>query len=210
MSNNKLLVIGICTIILGIGLFVYSINSYAQINSLSTKIDFEELDNNTRMPSSDKYYKYLSYAEILNQYLNKNKNLPIKNTSCAYLDYAQHNSISLYKLVYKGLQEDTSRREVAESNIQQLNDMLENYKTCPKTPQYKTELTNILDEIEKTKNIQKSFDPFIDPITPTENDIQPTSEIEHVDMSQYDANTTEQNITPTSDINQNAPILDEE
>ena len=212
MNNNNLLILGICTIITGILLFIYSVNSYAQINSLSNKIDFDELENNNRMPTSDKYYKHLSYAEILNQYLEKNKNLPIKNTSCVYLDYAQHNTVSLYKLIYKGSQEDNSRREIVQINIEKLNDMLNNYRSCTHAPEYKKELDNILDDIEKINNINNnnSLPPYLQEDEGVEHYIErvPTDNYEQIEPHQQQNRTIEDDIIPTSDIEQNAPIIE--
>ena len=105
------------------------------------------------MSSTDKYYKYLSFADFLNQKLNQNKNIPIKNASCVYLDYAQHNAIELYRLTSRRMELDESKRSVAAGNVRGLVTMLDNYKTCNKTQSYKTELNNILDEIQKSENL---------------------------------------------------------
>lgn len=152
-SYNGLLTLGIGVIIVGLALLVYSITSYSEVKLVTDKIDFDELDNNNQISTSDKYYKYLSIWDTLNQKLEKNKNLPIKNMSCAYLDYAQHNIKSLYKLVYKSANEDASRRTVVEGNIKSLTDLYQNYKTCRKTALYIEELNKIKDEIENSDDI---------------------------------------------------------
>ncbi len=152
-SYNGLLTVGIISILAGLALLVYCITSYSEIKLVTDKIDFDELDNNIHISTSDKYYKHLSIWDTLNQKLEKNKNLPVKNMSCAYLDYAQHNIKSMYKLIYKSANEDTSRRSVVEGNIKTLSSMYDNYKTCRKTALYKDELDKMLDEIENSDDI---------------------------------------------------------
>ena len=134
-------------------LLIYSIASYSEIKLVTDKIDFDNLDNNNQISTSDKYYQYLSIWDTLNQKLEKNKNLPVKNLSCAYLDYTQHNIKSMYKLIYKSANEDTTRRSVVEGNIKTLSDMYKNYKTCRKTALYLDELDKMLEEIENSDEI---------------------------------------------------------
>jgi len=162
-SYNGLLTLGIVSIIAGLALLIYCITSYSEIKLVTDKIDFDELDNNIHISTSDKYYKHLSIWDTLNQKLEKNKNLPVKNMSCAYLDYAQHNIKSLYKLIYKSANEDSSRRAVVEGNIKSLSDMYDNYKSCRKTALYKDELDKMLDEIENSDDIfyQGKMETFI-------------------------------------------------
>lgn len=152
-NNNDLLMLGIMFLVIGGALGVYSISSYLELKNLGDKIDFELIDDNNQMSSTDKYYKYLSFADFLNQKLNQNKNIPIKNASCVYLDYAQHNAIELYRLTSRRMELDESKRSVAAGNVRGLVTMLDNYKTCNKTQSYKTELNNILDEIQKSENL---------------------------------------------------------
>ena len=152
-NNNDLLMLGIMSLVIGGALGVYSISSYLELKNLGDKIDFELIDDNNQMSSTDKYYKYLSFADFLNQKLNKNKNIPIKNASCVYLDYAQHNAIELYRLTSRRMELDESKRSVAAGNVRGLVTMLDNYKTCNKILSYKTELNNILDEIQKSENL---------------------------------------------------------
>lgn len=162
-SYNGQLVFGICAIISGLFLLMYSIASYSEVKLVTDKIDFDMIDNNNQISISDKYYKYLSIWDTLNQKLEKNKNLPIKNMSCAYLDYAQHNVKSMYKLVFKSANEDLERRSVVEGNIKTLSEMYNNYTTCRKTALYQEELKNMLDEIENSDEIfyQGRMDKFI-------------------------------------------------
>ena len=97
-NTNNLLFLGISILVIGLFLLSYSVTTYKEVESLANKIDFEELDNNNQMSSSDKYFKYLSISDYLNQILNKNKNLLMKNSACIYLDYAQHNAISFIQI----------------------------------------------------------------------------------------------------------------
>jgi hypothetical protein len=152
-NYNGLLVLGIVAIISGLSLLMYCIASYSEIKLVTDKIDFDELDNNIHISTSDKYYKHLSIWDTLNKKLEKNKNLPIKNMSCGYLDYAQHNIKSLYKLVYKSANEDSTRRSVVEGNIKSLQEMYKSYKSCRKTALYQDELDKMLAEIENADDI---------------------------------------------------------
>lgn len=162
-SYNGLLILGISATVLGVLMLLYSIASYSEIKLVTDKIDFDMIDNNNQISISDKYYKYLSIWDTLNEKLEKNKKLPVKNMSCAYLDYAQHNIKSMYKLVYKSANEDTNRRTVVQGNIKILSDMYKNYTACRKTALYQEELKNILDEIENSDEIfyQGRMDKFI-------------------------------------------------
>ena len=162
-NYNGLLVLGVAAIIFGLSLLMYCFASYSEIKLVTDKIDFDELDNNIHISTSDKYYKHLSIWDTLNKKLVKNKNLPIKNMSCGYLDYAQHNIKSLYKLVYKSAGEDSTRRSVVEGNIKLLQEMYKNYKTCRKTALYQDELDKMLTEIENEDDIfyQGRMDTFL-------------------------------------------------
>lgn len=152
-NPNDLLILGGTILLLGILLMSYSISTYRETKSLEDKIDFAEIDNNNSMSSSDKYFKYLSIADFLNQKLKKNEGLLMKNSSCVYLDYAQHNALALYRLTYNGMQTEESRRSVAAGNIRNLYSMLDNYKTCKQSNDYKKELGEILTDIQKTDDL---------------------------------------------------------
>lgn len=182
-NTNNLLFLGISILVIGLFLLSYSVTTYKEVESLANKIDFEELDNNNQMSSSDKYFKYLSISDYLNQILNKNKNLLMKNSACVYLDYAQHNAISLYKLTYSGVQTEETRKSVAAGNVRNLYTMLDNYKTCKQTETYKAELKNILDDIQKSDTLyserEKRMESFMkdynvkqEEVTPEETNIE--------------------------------------
>ena len=200
-SYNGLLTLGIVSILAGLALLIYCITSYSEVKLLTDKIDFDELDNNIHISTSDKYYKHLSIWDTLNQKLEKNKNLPVKNMSCAYLDYAQHNIKSLYKLIYKSANEDTSRRAVVEGNIKSLSDMYDNYKSCRKVALYKDELDKMLNEIENSDDIfyQGRMETFINGNRDIERvdsgsaipESSPQDEI-YVQPAQYQADQTEE------------------
>ena len=162
-SYNGLLILGIVSIIAGLSLLIYCITSYSEIKLVTDKIDFDELDNNIQISTSDKYYKYLSIWDTLNDKLEKNKNLPVKNMSCAYLDYSQHNIKSMYKLIFKSANEDSARRSVVEGNIKTLQELYKNYKSCRKTALYMDELDKMLVEIDNADDIfyQGRMDTFL-------------------------------------------------
>ena len=162
-SYNGLLALGIVSIIIGLALLMYSISSYSEIKVATDKIDFDSIDNNNSIPSNEKYYKYVSIYDDLNKKLEKNKNLPVKNMSCAYLDFAHHNVKSMYNLVFKGVSEDSARRSAVETKVKALYDMYKYYSTCKKTVLYQQELNTILEEIKKTNNFvyQDRMDNFL-------------------------------------------------
>ncbi len=193
-NTNNLLFLGISILVIGLFLLSYSITTYKEVQSLANKIDFEELDNNNQMSSSDKYFKYLSISDYLNQILNKNKNLLMKNSACVYLDYAQHNAISLYKLTYSGVQTEETRKSVAAGNIRNLYTMLDNYKTCKQTENYKTELKNILDDIQKTDNLYSEREQRMESFMKDYNakkEEQPSPEEENIEEQYQNAGIVE-------------------
>ena len=157
-KNNKLLALGIFVILCGVSLLVYSITTFAESRQLYNRIDFDSLDNNNQISTSDKYVKHLSIADYLNQEMDKRKNLPIKNASCMYVDYAQHNAVSMYKLIFTGVRDDGERRTAVEDSIKSLDSMLDFYQSCKKTSQYKSELKKLLEEIEKAQDLYVSAD----------------------------------------------------
>ena len=147
-TNNELMMLGTGILILGLALGSYSLSTYVETKELASKIDFELIDDNNELSSTEKYYKYISIADFLNQKLSKNKNLAIKTTSCVYLDYAQHNAIELYRLTNRKLDMDDTKKSVAAGNIRSLYNMLDNYTTCKKSLLYKSELQKILTDIQ--------------------------------------------------------------
>ena len=193
-NTNNLLFLGISILVIGLFLLSYSITTYKEVQSLANKIDFEELDNNNQMSSSDKYFKYLSISDYLTPILNKNKNLLMKNSACVYLDYAQHNAISLYKLTYSGVQTEETRKSVAAGNIRNLYTMLDNYKTCKQTENYKTELKNILDDIQKTDNLYSEREQRMESFMKDYNakkEEQPSPEEENIEEQYQNAGIVE-------------------
>lgn len=152
-TNSELMLLGTGILIVGLILGVYSISTYTEVKELEQKIDFELIDDNNDLSSSEKYYKYIQIADFLNQKLNKNKNLAIKNSSCIYLDYAHHNAIELYRLTNRKLDMDETKKSVAAGNIRGLFNMLDNYGTCKQAQKYKIELQNILLDIQKEEKV---------------------------------------------------------
>ena len=65
-SYNGLLATGIISILAGLALLIYCVTSYSEIKLVTDKIDFDELDNNIHISTSDKYYKHLSIWDALN------------------------------------------------------------------------------------------------------------------------------------------------
>ena len=175
-KNNKLLALGISVILCGVSLLVYSITTYAESKQLYERIDFDSIDNNNQMSTSDKYIKYLSIADYLNQEMNKRKNLPIKNASCMYIDYAQHNATSMYKLIFTGIRDDGDRRTAVEDSIKSLDSMLDFYQSCKKTSQYKAELKTLLEEIDKAQDLYVSADIKMDTFLNGSGLIEPPAE----------------------------------
>lgn len=145
ISANELLMIGVGILIVGVVLASYSFSTYVEMKQLDSQFDFDTLDKNTQMSTSDKYYKYLEYSDILNQKLKANKNIPFKNVACVYLDYAQHNATALYDLTDKKMTMDSEKKSVGLSNIRSLYKMLDNYKSCSNASAYKKVLDDILE-----------------------------------------------------------------
>ena len=157
-TNNELMLLGSGILILGLVLGSYSLSSYLEIKELGQKIDFELIDDNNELSSSEKYYKYITIADFLNQKLNKNKNLAIKNSSCVYLDYAHHNAVELYRLTNRKLDMDDTKKSVAAGNVRGLYNMVDNYSTCKKAALYKSELQDILTDIQKLEKAADNED----------------------------------------------------
>lgn len=153
-SSNDWLMLGMFLLAVGIILAVYSVATYKEIKTLGEKIDFELIDDNNSLSSSEKYYKYLTIADYLNQKINKNKNLPIKNSSCVYLDFAQHNAIELYTLTDTRLEADEYKLTTAQENVKTLRTLLDSYNTCPKSSLYKAELDKLINDSKKKEQIE--------------------------------------------------------
>lgn len=155
-ATNELLMLGLGILIIGLILASYSISTYVEIRDLAEKIDFEMIDNNTKLSSSDKYYKYVAISDFLTKKLNKNKDIPVKNASCVYMDYAQSNALKMYMLTNKKQMTDPAKMSFSAGNIRTLYGIYDNYKTCKHQAEYKAELENILKEIENADN--KKYD----------------------------------------------------
>lgn len=175
-KNNRLLFVGSVVILAGVALFIYSITTYIETKKLYDKIDFETLENNYKMPTSDKYVKHLEIADYLNKELIKHKDLPIKNTTCVYLDYACHNAKAMYKLIFTGMRDNGERRQGVEDSIKALSERISDYKTCKKYSFYKSELQNLLDDIEKAQDLYVSTDIKLDTFLNGSGLIEPPSD----------------------------------
>ncbi len=149
---NETLMLGVGILIIGLILAVYSISTYIEVKNLSEKVDLDLIDSNAKLTAADKYYEYLSISEFLMKKLNQNKNIPLKNTSCVYLNYAHENAILMYNLADRKLEFDTSKKSDAAANIRALHKMYDNYKGCRQTAGLKDELGKYLSEIENGNN----------------------------------------------------------
>ena len=200
-NYNNMLALGLFIVVCGIFMLVYSFSSHMEVKNLSNKIDFDSLENNNRMSTSDKYYKYLFYAETLESKLKKNSNLPFKNTSCVYLDYAQHNIVSMYKLIFNAADFEDERKGVTEEKIKNLEEILGKYTTCRQAAQYKTELENIQKEIAYSEEQYEESQQRIDDLMYEENypeaeygedsEIQPASNSEQKEPLQENTKPVE-------------------
>ena len=149
---NEMLMLGIGILIIGLILGVYSITTYVEVKNLSEKVDFDMIENNTKLTNNDKFYEYLTISEFLNKKLNQNKNIPIKNTSCVYLDYAQQNAILMYNIANRKFNNDATKKSQAATNIRTLHGIYDNYKNCKQTAGFKEELAKYIKEIENAAN----------------------------------------------------------
>lgn len=205
-NSNDLLLLGISILIIGILLASYSLSSYLEVKNLIDKIDFETLAHSTEMSTEDKYYEYLSINDFLEQKLEKNKNLPIKNTSCIYLDYAQQNVIELYNLTHKKLDSNDSRRNVTTGTIRKLYNTIGYYKTCKQAENYKKELDEILKDIQKSENLhidyEQRMNEFLNTRRELPNDIIPAQN-ENSDSSEQQAIPATENYNIPKEESQN-------
>lgn len=148
-SANDLLYLGIFILFVGIALLSYSVVSYKEVKNLETHIDFEELEN-PKLSTTKKYDKHLIIADFLNGYLEKYKTLPVKSTVCIYLDYSQHNAISMYNVIYNTSHNEQFQRNNTLKYLKNLYSQYENYKTCKQYTSYHKELKNLIDKAEKS------------------------------------------------------------
>ena len=84
-TNSELIMLGTGILLTGLILGGYSLSTYLEVKELEQKIDFELIDDNNELSSTEKYYKYIQIADYLNQKLDKNKNLAIKTTQMCCL-----------------------------------------------------------------------------------------------------------------------------
>lgn len=203
--NNDLLVLGTIFLVIGLSVGSYSYSTYKEIKDLDTKLDFELIDNNNELSTQDKYYKYIAFADFLNQKLAKNKNIPMKNAACVYLDYAQHNTQELYKLTSRKMNMDESKKIIAAENVRSLYTTLDNYKTCKKSAIYKEELKNILVEIEQKQNLysesQQQINDYPNNYKSIKNRIPTDSEEQQLPIETQNSNTIQQ--TPPQNMPEN-------
>jgi hypothetical protein len=150
-KDNSLLFKGMLLLGVGLILFGYSVSSWLEVKNFAKNVDFELVDENVELSSEDKYYKYLAFSDYINQKLDKNKNLPIKNASCTYLNYAEHNTLEMYRLATLKLN-DEAKRNTVNSNIRGIYNIIDSYSTCKVYPEYKAELKNLISEIEESAN----------------------------------------------------------
>jgi len=205
--------LGVFFIIIGLALSIYSINSYNDISSLKKQVDFDLIDDNIEMSNTEKYYRYLSIADFLNQKLDKNKNLPIKNSSCIYLDYAEHNALEMYFLTKKFTNNDPSKSDAAAGNIRNLHNKIANYNTCKNAALYKQELEKIITEIETAEKSKTSNSEITDKVLREYRERQLLENQPQVNPQEQFTTEQEQNqenlVTPTieqdSPQNQNVP-----
>ena len=163
-ASNDLLMLGIGILLIGLILTAYSISTYIEVKNLNEKIDFNSISNNLKLSSNDKYNRYLEISEFLTKKLIQNKNIPLKNSSCVYLDYAQNNAILLYNLTDIKMEGDIAKKSVAAGNIRTLYGLYDNYKTCKQSENYKKELKKYLSDIEsgdKNTNSDENLERFL-------------------------------------------------
>lgn len=147
-ANNEMLMLGAGILIIGAVLTSYSFSTYVEMQKLGERIDFETLDKNNQISTTEKYYKYMEYSDFLNDKLKKNKRIPLKRVACVYLDYAQHNAIEMYYLTKDKMPFDTTRTKFSTDNVKDLYNILDSYKSCKQSAQYKAELEEILKDAQ--------------------------------------------------------------
>lgn len=147
---NKHLALGISLLVIGTLIGNYSLSIYLEVKQLYEQVNFSIVDYNNNMSTAEKYNKYLSYADIINQKLTKKKDLLIKNASCIYPEFATHNTLELYALTKK-MDFDESKIGVVTANVRELYSMLKYYSRCENAQQNKAALENILNEIQQNE-----------------------------------------------------------
>lgn len=157
-ANNETLMLGVGILIIGLILGVYSLSTYVEIKNLSEKVDLDLIDANTKLTPSDKYLEYYSIAEFLNKKLKQNRNIPVKNAACVYLNYAHENAILMYNIADKKLDYDISKKNDAAANIRSLYKIYDDYKGCRQTAGLKEELGKYIADIEGASKLNDDSD----------------------------------------------------
>ena len=152
-TGNKRLYLGLFITIVGLFLLLYSFLIAVEEQKLNKYVDLEYLVENTDMTSTEKYYKYLDITDYLSNYVKKNKDLPIKNLSCKYMDYYYETTIDFYDLVDKKFSTDVSKTEVASAQLQNCFNTLKDYSTCPNASKYKEDIEQYLINDSKTEEL---------------------------------------------------------
>ncbi len=162
LMNNEMLMLGAGILIIGVTLISYSFSTYTEMQKLSEIIDFETVDKNNQISTSEKYYKYMEYADFLNMKLKKNSRIPLKRVACVYLDYAQHNAVEMYYLTKDKMPYDNLKTKKATDNIQDLYNTLNSYKSCKQSSEYKVILEGLLDDAIKSEKQRIEADERLD------------------------------------------------
>jgi len=150
--------LGAGILIVGVVLTSYSFSTYVEMRKLGERIDFETVDKNNQISSSEKYYRYMEYSDFLNMKLRQNSKIPLKRVSCVYLDYAQHNAVEMYYLTKNKMSSDEMKKKFSSDNVKILYDTLNNYKTCKQSSGYKVILEGILEEINNADKEREKAD----------------------------------------------------
>ena len=162
ITNNEMFVFGVGILIIGAVLTSYSFSTYVEMQKLYEHIDFETVDKNNQISTSEKYYKYMEYADFLNAKLKKNRKIPLKHFACVYLDYAQHNAVEMYYLTKDKMPFDKTKTDSSIGNIKDLYNMLDSYKNCKQSAEYKTTLEELLQDARDTEKARIEADERLD------------------------------------------------
>lgn len=158
IRNNEFLILGTGVLIVGVVLATYSFSTYIEMQNLENRIDFESVDKNNQISSSEKYYRYMEYSDFLNMKLKENSKIPMKRVSCIYLDYAKHNAVNMYNLTKYKLSSDEMKMNYCTDNVKILYDTLSKYKSCPQSAGYKVILGEILEDINNSAKEKEKAD----------------------------------------------------
>lgn len=211
MKNNELLMLGAGLLIIGVVLTTYSVSTYIEMQKLEQRIDFETVDKNNQLSSTEKYYKYMEYSDFLNMKLKENRRIPLKRVSCIYLDYAQHNAIEMYYLTKNKMSADETKKTFSTNNVKILYDIMSNYKSCKQSSGYKVILEQLMEESQNSEKERLKADErmneFLYGSSTTPPEITPEEEIDET-LTQNNETTettapTNANQTPPNYIDEN-------